>query len=105
MDVIAERRLEALYPDIGLTSIHLRIGRPVPRDERDWSCPVQVEGLRLWHGFGEFAGVDSWQALLLALGFVQAILSAEAERGVVFHWESSEDAISIEELFSLGKIE
>ena len=104
MDVIAERQLVAVFPDSGPASVHLRIGRPAPHPKGGWVCPVQAEGLQLWQGSSSIAGEDSWQALLLALRFVQAMLSAEAERGVVFHWEDGEYPLSVEELFSLHEI-
>ncbi len=105
MDVIAERRLEAVSPDIGQATIHLRIGRPVPDAEGDWVCWVQADGLCLLHGPTKIVGVDSWQALILALRFLQEMLLAEAERGVMFYWEDGECAITIADLFSARKIE
>jgi hypothetical protein len=105
MDVIAERRLVALFPDGGPVPVCLRVGRPAPHPKGDSVCPVQAEGLRLWEGPGEVFGVDSWQALTLGLRFLQSMLAAETERGAVFHWEGGERAVSVEELFALGEIE
>jgi hypothetical protein len=105
MDVIAERRLVALFPDTGPVPISLRVGRPVPHPQGDWVCPVQAEGLRLWQGPSEIFGAGSWHALMLGLRFLRSMLVAEADRGAVFHWEGAEEAISVETLFVLGEIE
>src|SRR5438876_681954 len=56
MDVIAEHRLEAHYPDGVVVSVCLRVGRPKPHSNGDYVCPVQAEGLRLWQGPKEFWG-------------------------------------------------
>ena len=79
--------------------IRLRIGRPYPAPEQDWCCPVAVDG---WHGeLGPIHGVDSWQALVLALRLLEEILVAEVEWGVILHWPPEEgQAIGIAELFS-----
>ncbi len=98
-ETIIERRLECLSPDGNCRMIQLRIGRPYPDPKGDWSCPVAVEG---WHGeLGPIHGIDSWQALLLALRLLEELLSAEVERGAVLHWPPEEgQAIGIAELFS-----
>jgi hypothetical protein len=46
-------------------------------------------------------GIDSWQALLLALRLLEELLAAAVEDGVVLHWPPEEgQAIGIAELFS-----
>jgi hypothetical protein len=105
MDVVAERRLLALFPDGASVPVCLRVGRPRPHPLGDWVCPVQAEGLRIWEGPSEFFGVGSWQALMIGLRFLREMLAAEMDKGAVFHWEDGEHAISLEELFSLHKIE
>jgi Domain of unknown function (DUF6968) len=104
MDLVAERVLVALYPDGESVHVHLRIGRPVPHPNGDWCCEVAAEGLRLWRGPKPFRGVDSWQALLIGLQFLRDILSREAERGAVYHWEGGEHPIRVDELFGLREI-
>jgi hypothetical protein len=104
MDVVAEHRLLALYPDGAAMPVCLRVGRPRPYPLGDWVCPIQAEGLRIWEGPREFCGVDSWQALMLALRLLREMLAAEIEAGAVFHWEDGEHPISVEVLFSVHKI-
>ncbi|MEI7688351.1 MAG: hypothetical protein WCL32_25370 [Planctomycetota bacterium] len=101
MDVIAEHHLVATYSDGASGPVTLRVGRPFAHPLGDHACSVQAEGLRLWEGPKEIFGVGTWQALVLGLRLLRSILSAEAERGTVFRWESGEDAVSVDELFVL----
>ena len=105
MDVVAEHRLVATFPDGALAPVVLRVGRPYAHPKGDHACAVQAEGLRLWQGPSDIFGVGTWHALMLGLRFLQSMLAAEAERGAVFHWEGSEHAVSVEELFVLNTIE
>jgi hypothetical protein len=105
MDVIAEHRLVATFPDSEPAPVVLRVGRPYPHPKGDHACPVQAEGLRLWQGPSEIRGVGTWHALMLGLRFLRSILAAEIDRGAVFHWEDGEHVVGIEELFALGPIE
>ena len=105
MDVIAEHRLVATFPDGELVPVVLRVGRPYAHPKGDHACPVQAEGLRLWDGPSDIFGVGTWHALMLGLRFLRSMLATEAERGAVFHWEGAEHAVSVEELFVLGPIE
>lgn len=105
MDVIAEYRLVATFPDGGPAPVVLRVGRPFAHPEGDHACPVQAEGLRLWQGPTDIRGVGTWHALMLGLRFLRDMLAAEAGRGAVFHWEGGEHPISVEDLFVLHPIE
>lgn len=105
MDVIAEHRLVAMFPDSGPVPVVVRVGRPFVRQKGEYACPVQAEGLRLWEGPTDISGEGSWHALMLGLRFLREMLAAEVKRGAVFHWEGSDHAISVEQLFVLGPIE
>src|SRR5262249_51342969 len=100
MNVIAERRLVAVYPGVASVPVCLRIGRPQPRPDGEWACPVQGEGLRLWEGPIDLLGVDGWQALMIGLRFLREMLTREAEQGTVFHWENGEGPVSLDEVFA-----
>lgn len=104
MDVVAERRLIATFPDSAVVPVCLRIGRPRPHPKGDWICPVEAEGLRLWQGPTEFFGVGSWHALMIGLRFLHEMLATEVRNGAVFHWEDGQQAVTVEELFVLGEI-
>jgi hypothetical protein len=105
MEVIAEHRLVATFPDGTLETVVLRVGRPYAHPKGDHACPVQAEGLRRWQGPSDIFGVGTWHALMLGLRFLRSMLAAEAERGAVFHWEGGGQAVGVEELFVLHAIE
>jgi hypothetical protein len=85
-DVIAERAIDA----DGVTgAVQVRIGRPVADPEGDWSCPIQVTGIGSDAPLS-VAGVDSLQALTLALDMLRARLSA-AGREKQLRWLDGTD--------------
>ncbi len=104
MDVIAEHRLVATYPDGGPATVCLRVGRPEPHPH-GYACKVQAEGRSGWQGPTKIYGVDSWQALLLGLRFLRLMLDAEVDDGVISYRQGGEHALNIEELFALHKLE
>jgi hypothetical protein len=103
MDVVAEHQIDVLYPDGEMISVHIRVGRPQPHPEGngDWGCEVQAEGLRIWEGPNKLYGVGSLHALMIAVGFLHRMLSAEVERGAVLHWQGGEEALCADDLFVL----
>jgi hypothetical protein len=62
----------------GRTNGAIYLGRPYP-DEGGWSCPVGLVGLDL--RLPDISGINSLQALALALGLIHARLSSWFERG------------------------
>lgn len=76
-DVLAEREY-----DVGegpISSAVLRIGKPAEHPDGDWVCAVQITGLgddRVY----EAAGVDSLQALMMALQMARTQLEAHRRR-------------------------
>jgi hypothetical protein len=83
-DVIAERLIVAVSGDGSRTDVVLRVGKPAPDPlpGGDWGCPWQIAGL------GDEAvdvtfGVDSLQALLLAVYAVRVTLAERADRAAV----------------------
>jgi hypothetical protein len=76
-EIVAERELEVLGSPS--RKVIVRIGKPVRESSGEWGCPHRIEGL------GEASvevtyGVDSMQALQLAMDRVRAILGESAER-------------------------
>ena len=98
MDVIAEHRMVATFPDSGPLAVCLRVGRPEPHPN-GYACEVQAEGLPGWQGPKKIFGVGSWQALLLGLRYLKIMLDYEVSRGAVFHWEDGEHVLRVEEIF------
>ena len=70
--------------------ITIEIGAPYPTegDGGDWACPVS---LKPFAGIPEVYGVDSLQALCLALNLAYALLSNFKEKGGTLTFEDGED--------------
>ena len=103
MDVIAEHRLVATFPDGELAPVVLRVGMPFAHVKGDYACRVEAEGLRLWEGPTEIFGASSFQALALGLRHLRSMLAAEVKHGAVFHMKGGDHPVSVETLF--GRIE
>ena len=87
-DVIAERELEAGDGRPG--GVTVRLGRPAPDPEGDWSCPFQVVGIDGRAEVYAAYGVDALQALVLAIQMIRAQLgSAQARHGLT--WLGGDD--------------
>ncbi|MSU76596.1 MAG: hypothetical protein EXS16_00735 [Gemmataceae bacterium] len=77
---VAEMRLQLLRPGAKRkVALHLCVGAPQPESD-DWYCPVLLKGL-IDNKERRIVGVDSWQALILALGFVESLLQSEIRNG------------------------
>ena len=100
MDVIAEASLTCLYPDGACVPVRVGVGSPFPHPKGDWACEVFADGLRVWEGSNAICGVDSWQALILALRVLREMLQEEERQGAILHWPNGESLISVEELFA-----
>ena len=101
MDVVAEHQCVAMYPDGVPVLIVLRVGRPFAHPKGDYACSVEAKGLRIWQGPSDISGASTLHALMLGLRFLRAMLIEEADRGVVFRWEDSEQTVTVNELFVL----
>jgi hypothetical protein len=81
--VIAERTLRLARTGRRATTVRVRFGKPVrcrrPVHRDPWWCPVEIRGLGD-PALRAIAGVDSLQALVLALEFVSRVLPSEARR-------------------------
>jgi len=89
-DVIAERDFLLTSRSGRKARIRVRFGRPVRgkgASRRDpWWCPVEVKGAG-FDSFRPIAGIDSLQALILALELASRVLPDEVERaGFRLEW-------------------
>ncbi|CAN0348999.1 unnamed protein product, partial [Ectocarpus sp. 4 AP-2014] len=92
---IAEIRFSCLSEDGSVVEVVCVVHRPRQKGLSDpFACGVETRGIRLHETLtpGEVAttdiyGVDSWQALSLALQFANSGLVHASEKGVVFQWE------------------
>lgn len=95
---IAKTKLYAIDKDGRGFEINLSIGVPYPMpNDKDWACSVGMEGLH--SGLHEIYGVDSWQALNLALKLPRRILTYFVEDGGKLFLEKGGDEINIDEIF------
>lgn len=77
----ASRELSCVSPAGEQFAFTVQVGRPMPvsgEPESDWRCPVTIpfEGQTR-----DIDGVDSWQALCLALSQVHSVLADFIQRG------------------------
>jgi len=89
-ELVAERLLLLERPGQSPATVVVRFGRPVqapaPEEPETWWCPVQVIGLGI-DRITSLAGVDSLQALVLALEFVTNTLpDAARSTGGSVNW-------------------
>jgi hypothetical protein len=89
-DVIAQREFVLTSRSGRKARIRVRFGKPVlgkGASRRDpWWCPVEVRGAGL-DSFRPVAGIDSLQALILALELASRVLPDEVERaGFRIEW-------------------
>ena len=95
-ELIAERTIYAIDKGSRGFEIRLMVGKPYP-DRSDWACPVAMIGL---HGvFPDMRGVDSWQALTIAMQLIGRLLTYFVEDGGRLFWEESGAELTVEELF------
>jgi len=93
-DPIATREILSVDPEGEQTLLTIHIGRPVPITDQpgsDWRCPVTIP----FHQERNIYGVDSWQALCLALCLVQSQLTNFVRRGGKFYHPGSTDEFAI----------
>lgn len=89
-----------VHPDGERVEVVVAIGHPYPTSEGGWACPVEIDGL---HGdLADIHGMDSLQALCLAIRLVGERLAAfVAEGGRILH-PSTGETIALESYFSVG---
>jgi hypothetical protein len=88
VEIIAERKILVIHETTGVRSdLTICIGRPYMAISGDAACPVEIKGAstktRTIHG------IDTLQALTLALQFVDVILK-EPPVGTKYYWENEE---------------
>jgi hypothetical protein len=86
---IAERAFE-MVEEGRRVELRLRLGAPQQTTNRDFKCPVQICGMHNDRVF-EIVGLDSLQALQLALKFAATLLHAKQEQGSQITWLNESD--------------
>jgi len=94
---IAERKLFSISPDGQKKILKITIGKPYQVDDVSWACSVNIEGL--YKKLKDQVGIDSWQALSLAIALVRQLLGYYVEDGAKLYWEDGGEGVSLDDLF------
>jgi len=97
---IASRKLWAECPKRGGFEITLQLGAPYRASLVDWACPIAVVGL--YESLADQHGVDSWQALVLAMSLAQTLLQSFVDDGGSLLESPGGESIDIKSLFQSG---
>jgi hypothetical protein len=98
MPAIATRELVGERAGGERFNIIIRIGEPYQVNDVSWACPVAVDGVDT--RLADMHGIDSWQALLLAISLVRSRLEHFLETGGKLYWpEESSCEITLRDIF------
>ena len=93
MSPIAELRLQVLRRSAKRKSaVQVKVGAP-ERDGEDWTCPIRMKGL-VDSKERRIFGVDSWQAMILALRLAEAMLQNEVRKGGKLFYLGGETSVA-----------
>jgi hypothetical protein len=76
---VASISIDAVSPDGEAFVIDLAVGTPYQCEAGDWACPIALDGL--YSRLLDQHGVDSFQALCLAIRLAANLLQAFREKG------------------------
>jgi hypothetical protein len=96
-EIIAEREIFAISPKGEKKKLHIALGKPYQVIKDEWTCPVQIKGL--YENLRGINGIDSWQALTLAMILIHQLLSYFLENGGKLYWKEGGEEISLKEIF------
>lgn len=100
---IAEATVRLREPDGTTVPATIRVGKPYEEaDGSCWRCPVEVAGYR--GRYADMAGVDSLQALCLALALLRTELSNLRARGGDVLSDDSDDDFDIDAAFGVSSL-
>ena len=94
---IASRTLVAIDAAGREFALTIGIGAPYQISEREWACPLSMAGL--YERLHDAHGVDSWQALQLAVRLIDDLLAHFIEQGGRLYLPEGREPVSLEELF------
>jgi hypothetical protein len=86
--IVAARRLLGRTPEGSNLDIVCSVGMPYPCEGRDWACPVSVTPL--FDQLPDMQGLDSFQALELAIKLVHNLLEGFIEKGGSLYMDGDE---------------
>lgn len=93
MTPIADLRLQLLRRGAKRKSaVRVTIGAPQPNGN-DWCCAIRFKGL-IDNKERQLFGVDSWQAMILALKLAEAMLQNAVRKGGKLYYLGSETSVA-----------
>ena len=92
----AERTWFAVASDGTEHEVVVSIGVPAKADRGEWRCVASIGCLE--SASHSIAGIDSWQAISLAMRFAASRLGHFAENGWQFYWERGGELATPEDL-------
>ena len=98
-NIAAERTWFAIAPDGTEHDVVISIGIPTAGERGEWRSLVDIGVLD--SKARAIAGIDSWQAICLAMSFAATRLSHFADDGWKFYWERGGDLATPEDLASV----
>jgi hypothetical protein len=99
---ISVRELAAIDPVRGEISVLLCVGRPYQLGADEWACPVALDGL--YAHLRDQHGVDSFQALVLAVRLAKTLLSDFVEKGGRLVGSKPGSSLSVGDIFDGGAL-
>lgn len=96
-NIIAERKIFSISPDGQKKILRIGIGKPYQINDVSWACPVKVDGLH--KKIRDSVGIDSWQAIGIAIALVRQLLGYYVEDGAELYWEEGGEKVLLEDLF------
>jgi hypothetical protein len=98
---LASRHLIGEFPNGERLSITIRIGQPYRVNDVSWACPVALDGVD--QQLADMHGIDSWQALLLAISLVRNRLEHFLATGGKLYWPDDPSVqVGLEDIFGAG---
>ena len=97
VSTIAEREWLAVSPDGTEHRLVLSVGGPQHKPRGEWTCAVTLWPLD--SGTHEVAGMDSWQAVELAMQHIAYRIQAFQRLGWQFFWDANREPASPADLY------
>jgi hypothetical protein len=99
-NVIAARALVCVTASGERTPFTVRLGTPYYDPRGNWACPVALDGSE--HPLIDIAGIDAWQALVLARRVAYQLLASRSEKDASYIDAMKGNVVDLRELFDGG---
>ena len=97
MDALVERKLHCISNSEDTFAVTIQISEPRLQDDR-WYNEIALEGLL--ENTYQVTGVDSFQSMCLAFGFIRNILKKFRDTGGTLLWSDESGELDMDAMFS-----